>query len=250
MSPRSASMSEVPASAPGGGRIELLDAWRTLAIVCMVIYHFLYDLALFGRMRWETFYSPGLNALQLFICCSFILLAGISSRFSRSNLRRGALTLLCGFLVMGGAALAGAPILFGILQLLGVSMLIYGLAGRYLERLPALPAAAVCLALFFASRLWTQNTLVTVRWLFPLGFLYKGFYSADYFPLLPWLFLFLLGAFLGGILKKNASLPWLQTSVPAFLSWPGRHSLWIYMLHQPILYGICMLVFRVLQFGQ
>jgi uncharacterized membrane protein len=244
MSPCSASMSDLPAGAPGRGRIGLLDAWRTLAILCMVVYHFLYDLAFFGRMRWETFYSPGLNALQLFTCCSFILLAGISSRFSHSNLRRGAVTLLCGFLVMAGAALVGAPILFGILQLLGVSMLIYGLAGRYLERWPALPAAAVCLALFFVSRFWTQNTLVTARWLFPFGFLYEGFYSADYFPLLPWLFLFLLGAFFGGTLKKHASLPWLQTKVPAFVSWPGRHSLVIYMVHQPIIYGLCMLMFR------
>lgn len=249
MSPRSASMSDAPDNAPGGGRIGLLDAWRTLAIAGMVVYHLLYDLALFGYMRWETFYAPGLNALQLFTCCSFILLAGISSRFSRSNLRRGAVTLLCGFLVMAGAALAGAPILFGILQFLGVSMLIYGLAGRYLERLPALPAAAVCLALFFAARYWTRNTLVRARWLFPFGFLYEGFYSADYFPLLPWLFLFLLGAYLGGIIKKHADRPWLQTRVPAFLSWPGRHSLFIYMLHQPILYGLCMLIFRVFRFS-
>jgi uncharacterized membrane protein len=210
----------------------------------MISYHFLYDFAFFGRMSWEAFYSPGLNALQLFTCCSFILLAGISSRFSHSNLRRGAVTLLCGFLVMAGAYLVGAPILFGILQLLGVSMLIYGLVGKYFERLPALAAAAVCIALFFVSRFWTQHTLVSARWLFPLGFLYRGFYSADYFPLLPWLFLFLLGTVAGGTLKKHASLPWLQTGVPAFLSWPGRHSLIIYMLHQPILYGLCMLIFR------
>ena len=69
-------------------RFDILDAWRTLAIVLMAAYHFLYDLALFGVITWERMFSTPLNILERFICCSFILLAGASARFSRSNLRR------------------------------------------------------------------------------------------------------------------------------------------------------------------
>jgi uncharacterized membrane protein len=224
-------------------RIGLLDAWRSLAIVIMVGYHFLYDLALVGRMSWKDLYSPGLNALQLFGCCSFILLCGISSRFSRSNVKRGLVTLSAGLLIMAGAYLAGRPVLFGILQFLGLSMLLYGLAGRAYERLPGLPAAAVCLVLFLLTRTWTKTTYVTARWRWPLGFRFEGFYSADYYPMLPWIFVFLIGTCLGGVILRHRDAVWLYTPVPAAVTWPGRNSLLIYLLHQPVLYSLCIWLF-------
>lgn len=63
-------------------RFDILDAWRSLAVVLMVAYHFLYDLALFGVITWGQMFSTPLNLLQKLICCSFILLAGASARFS------------------------------------------------------------------------------------------------------------------------------------------------------------------------
>jgi uncharacterized membrane protein len=228
----------------GRGRIELLDLWRTAAILCMIVYHFLYDLAAFGRMSWQSFFSPGLNAFQLFICGSFILLAGMSSRFSRNNVRRGVVTLLCGFLVMAGAYFAGEPILFGILQFLGVAMLLYGALGKAFERIPFYIAPVACVALFFLTKVWTDSMIVQTHWLWPFGFLYPGFSSADYFPLMPWLFLFLGGAGLGGRLTGGGGPGWLGAKVPPALTWPGRHSLLLYMVHQPILYGFCYFVFR------
>jgi len=220
-------------------RIDLLDAWRSLAILCMLVYHFLYDLTVFGFMEIEKFESPGLDALQLFICCSFILLSGISSRFSRNNVRRGLIVLGAGALVMVGAYAAGEPILFGILQFLGVAMIIYGLAGKYIERLNRSIAAPLFLILFAATWIWTENTLVEVTWLWPLGFIHRDFYSADYFPIMPWLFLFLLGTWAGGVIKKLKEQHWLHTPLHPALTWPGRNSLIIYLLHQPVLYGMC-----------
>ena len=70
-------------------RFDILDAWRSLSILLMVTYHFLYDLALFGVITWQQMFSTPLNILQKFICCSFIFLAGASARFSRNNLRHG-----------------------------------------------------------------------------------------------------------------------------------------------------------------
>ena len=119
-----------------GRRIDILDAWRSLALLLMMVYHFLYDLALFGVITWEQMFAPGLNLLQRFICCSFILLAGISARFSRSNLRHGLVVLAAHLAVVAGAAVGGQTIRFGVLALLGTSMLLYHLAGPLLRRLP------------------------------------------------------------------------------------------------------------------
>ena len=77
-------------------RFDILDAWRSLAIVLMLVYHFLFDLYIFGVMTPEQLFSTPLNLLQKFICCSFILLAGMSARFSRSNLRRALTSLANG----------------------------------------------------------------------------------------------------------------------------------------------------------
>ena len=80
-------------------RFQVLDAWRTLAIVLMAAYHFLFDLYIFGVTGAETMFCTPLNVLERFICCSFILLAGASARFSRNNLRRGLTVLGAGLAV-------------------------------------------------------------------------------------------------------------------------------------------------------
>lgn len=224
------------------GRIRILDTWRTVAIVCMLTYHFLYDLALFGMMTWEQFFSPGLNALQLFICCSFIFLAGASARFSRNNLRHGLVVLGAALVVELGAAVVGQVIRFGVLMLLGCSMVIYHFAGRFLQKIPGWTLAVLSAALYFATDGVTAAVTVSCRWLYPLGFLYPGFSSADYFPLLPWLFLFLMGTAFGGWCLKHRDHALLSVQVPKLLTWPGQHSLIIYVLHQPVLYGLTLLL--------
>jgi uncharacterized membrane protein len=80
----------------------------------------------------------------------------------------------------------------------------------------------------------------------PLGLYWKGFASSDYFPILPNLGYFLVGAAIGKTLyrKKETLLPMVNPRNPILrcLQFFGRHSLWIYLLHQPILSGICMLL--------
>lgn len=85
-------------------------------------------------------------------------------------------------------------------------------------------------------------TTVSVGWLYPLGLLSPGFHSADYFPLLPWFFLFLAGTVLGGWCLDHRDNRLLTLSLPGFLTWPGRHSLLIYVLHQPVLFGVSYLI--------
>ena len=225
-------------------RFDVLDAWRTLAIVLMVAYHFLYDLYIFGVISADQLFSAPLNVLERFICCSFILLAGASARFSRNNLRHGLVVLGAGLVVEAGAAAAGQTIRFGVLMLLGASMVLWHFLGKGLQRLPGWSVAAGSGVLFFVARWWTGRTAVSVPWLYPLGFISLGFYSADYFPLLPWFFLFLTGTALGGWCLAHRENRLLTVSLPGALTWPGRHSLIIYVLHQPVLYGISYLIWR------
>jgi uncharacterized membrane protein len=223
-------------------RFDVLDVWRTLAIVLMVAYHFLYDLYIFGVISANQLFSAPLNVLERFICCSFILLAGASARFSRNNLRHGLVVLGAGLVVEIGAAAAGQTIRFGVLMLLGSSMVLWHFLGKGLQKLPGWSVAAGSGVLFFAARWWTGRTAVSVPWLYPLGFTAPGFYSADYFPLLPWFFLFLTGTALGGWCLAHRENRLLTVSLPRVLTWPGRHSLIIYVLHQPVLYGISYLI--------
>ena len=223
-------------------RFDVLDAWRTLAIVLMVAYHFLYDLYIFGVISANQLFSAPLNVLERFICCSFILLAGASARFSRNNLRHGLVVLGAGLVVEIGAAVAGHTIRFGVLMLLGSSMVLWHFLGKGLQKLPGWSVAAGSGVLFFAARWWTGRTAVSVPWLYPLGFTAPGFYSADYFPLLPWFFLFLIGTALGGWCLAHRENRLLAVRLPGVLTWPGRHSLIIYVLHQPVLYGISYLI--------
>lgn len=223
-------------------RFDILDAWRTLAVVLMAAYHFLYDLYIFGVISAQQLFSSPLNILERFICCSFILLAGASTRFSRNNLRHGFIVLAAGLIVEIGAAVAGQTIRFGVLMLLGWSMVLYHFLGKYLQKLPGWGVAAGSGVLFFASRWWTGRTAVSTGWLYPLGLTAPGFYSADYFPLLPWFFLFLVGTILGGWCLEHRENKLLTAPLPKALTWPGRHSLIIYVLHQPVLYGVSYLI--------
>ncbi|MCL2056808.1 MAG: DUF1624 domain-containing protein [Oscillospiraceae bacterium] len=246
-----------------GQRVVLLDELRGLCLVLMVIYHGLYNLTfLFGVPI--PFYSAPLNALQLFICCGFITLAGISCRFSRGNIKRG----LFVFAVAMGMSLAtwyfmpGQIILFGVLHMLGLCMVLYGImnpAGK-IDRVSGFLGLVVCLALFAVS--WgvpkghlgifglelfrLPAVLYSSPYTFFLGFPHSGFYSADYFPLLPWAFLFFAGAYIGTAFREG-STPWFFYRPRCrFLGRIGKHTLLIYILHQPVLYGLMYGVFYLI----
>ena len=226
-------------------RIDLIDLWRTVAVLTMVIYHFIYDMGVFGVISWDQVFSPGPQILQRVASYSFIVVSGVSSRLTKSNIKRGLLVLLCSVAVSAVSFVAGLPIMFGILQFLGCAMLIYGLAGSRLERIPERFAPFLYLALFIGAKIFVDTApYVEQRFLWPFGFVYQGFSSSDYYPLLPWIFLFLFGSWLGGLItKKQKRWPVLGLSFPKALTLPGRYSLIIYMAHQPLLYGLCFLIF-------
>jgi uncharacterized membrane protein len=114
------------------------------------------------------------------------------------------------------------------------------------RRLPLWALAAVGVSLVAGGLILDNLPRTDVYWLMPFGVPWHSFASSDYFPLLPNLGFFLLGALLGKTLyrHKQTLLPRVneQNPIIRFLRLCGRHSLWIYLLHQPILSGLCFLL--------
>ncbi len=236
-------------------RIQSIDALRGLCVVLMCIHHLLYDLAAFLGAPWWLFTNPVFDILHYVFAGCFILLSGVSSRFSRSNIKRGikviavalALTLVTWLgdrlaaAFMGGEL--GILIVFGVLHLLGFCMLFYGLTRKLWDRIPDWLMPALCVLLVVLTAKCTNGGYLTEKpWLFIFGFTTETFYSADYFPILPWVFVFLLGTWLGGKIRAGKLPEAFYTARFPFFPKVGRHALLIYILHQPILAGICFLI--------
>lgn len=224
----------------GKQRIPLIDVLRGLAVLLMVIHHFLYDLVAFcGAPGW-LFSNPVFDFLHFVFAGLFILLSGVSSNFSRSNVKRGLKALACALVITAVTVVMDMPILFGVLHLLGTCMVLYGLTRPLWEKLPFWVVPAVSLLGLVLTGDMVGGVSSESRWLWMLGWTYEGFVSTDYFPLLPWVFVFLLGTWAGKYIKAGRMPAWFyQTDCPP-LAAVGRHSLVIYVLHQPVLYGLTM----------
>ena len=134
-------------------------------------------------------------------------------------------------------------------------MMVYGVTGKFIEKIHWIPGAAVCLILYVCTY-WVYAGFIGIRGLFELplpealtdgsmlyafGFVDGRFRSVDFYPLFPWLFLFLCGCFVGRLL--NRELPeWLCRDYCKPLTLIGRNSLAIYVVHQPVVYGLCLLL--------
>ncbi len=229
-------------------RIWELDALRGLCLLGVIAVHLIFDLTvLYPIMDWR--YPEWFSFLQEWGGTVFLVLSGVCVTLGSRSVRRGAIVFGAGMLItavtcgMCALGFTGSSIViyFGVLHCLGICMLLWPLfrkAPRWL--LAVLGVAFVALGLYF-SALWVES-----QWLFPLGLKYRGFTSGDYFPIFPHLGFFLLGAFLGKTVyaKKQTLLPKFNSRIFPLnaLQFIGRHSLEIYLLHQPVLAGICYLL--------
>ena len=228
-------------------RYALLDELRGAAIILMVIYHAFYSLGyVFGSERGRSLFAA-MTPAQPFIAGTFILLCGLCCRLSRSNLKRG--------LVLAGAAAlvtlatlamtlfgVNEVIRFGILHFLACAVLLFSLIVKLPEIIPPWVQVTAFASLFFLFRFWRPFPPTDFFLLYALGFPSATLRSADYFPLLPWLFLFLAGTAIGVYAKQGRFPAWCVKSRVPPLAWLGRHSLLIYLLHQPALAGLFSLL--------
>lgn len=237
-------------------RIVIIDNFRGLAIIYMVFFHFIYDMAYLVPTEWGRTALAANNSIVVFDTASFILLAGISSSFSRNNLKRGGRLLAIGivFTLVTAFIFPGQAIYFGILQLLGSCMVLYGTFEDRLRKLPAAVMLALCAVIFALTfnltggyigidgvfRIDLPRELLENNLLYPYGIIRGGYASVDYEPLFPWFFLYFGGTYIGGFITEyRDSLPKFCYADPLPpLSFMGRHSLMIYILHQPIILAV------------
>ena len=228
-------------------RIRWLDGWRGLVCCLMIGYHLFFDCIMFGWLPSDAPQLWPVFLTQRFIALSFIFLSGISAHFTRSNLRRGLITLAAGVVVKLAAYLVGSPIRYGILQFLGCAMVFWHFLGRYVQRVPDRLAPWLWGGLYLVTRVISYTTFVRPTWLYWLGLRAHGFVSFDWVPFIPNIFMFFLGAWFGARLLAAPAESRLRTmGAPAWLAWIGRRTLLIYMLHQPVLYGACWAVSALL----
>ena len=223
-------------------RIQSIDALRGLAVVLMVAHHFLFDLyAFLDAPRW-LFYNPVFDVLHHIFTVVFIGLSGVSSRFSRSNIRRGVIVLAIALAMSLVTWFMYMPIRFGVLHLLGISMIFYGITHKMWESIPDKLMPVLCVALIILSLLAVNCIHIDSEHLWMFGWYTEDFYSADYFPIFPWLFVFLFGTWAGKHIR-DGHLPekFYTFNMPIFPQ-IGRKALIIYIIHQPILFGITMII--------
>ena len=225
-------------------RIQIIDALRGLSIILMVAYHTGYNLVMFKLAPEEALYNPLLSVLQPLFAGVFILLSGVSARYARNNRMRGLRVLGCAMVVSFVSGIFGVLIYFGILHCLGLCMILCGDPERTLDRvLPRLIQPFLLVPLFVIGRifLYFESEIVApIPYVYIFGLYPPDFGSADYFPILPWFFLYLLGAWVGLYIKERRFPRWFYAFRMPFLPVVGRHTLLIYMLHQPVVYFVVM----------
>jgi len=227
-------------------RIWELDAARGICLFFMFYCHIVYDLVyLFaattvndgGLFQWTTDYTGIL----------FITLSGISATLGKRPVKRGLMvfgggmlcTLATYLMYKAGFAGEGLLIYFGILHCIGLCMLLWPI----FRKLPWWVLLPLGLAVHFMPEL-VSGIHTDSYYLLPFGIYPPNFLTSDYFPLLPCFGYFLLGGSLGKLLYKNKTslLPEPRFFPFNVLCFMGRHSLLIYLAHQPILAGCIYVV--------
>lgn len=231
----------------------ILDKYRGFTIISMVLFHLFYDISLYKNLAWyNNFYVN--KIWQLSIAISFFLISGISSNFLdwRKNLQRGIIISLLGILIslITYFFVPDQLIIFGVLNGLGLSMVLISFVQKYLKISNKLLPIFVLLFIL-TYNLANQkilslgiNSILYEKNLFILGFPSKSFHSTDYFPIIPWFFAYICGYIIGKILiENNFYNKYGRNSILAKI---GQNSLKIYLLHQLIIYGLVYFIFEII----
>lgn len=243
-------------------RLHLIDTLRGLTILSMIGFHTCWDLCYFGMgITPQMLNGKAFYIWQQSICWTFILIAGYCFSIGRHHLKRGLMALGGGILItlVTYFVIPDEVDIFGVLWMTGTSILLMIPLDRLLKKAEEVPTKIIGLVisavLFFITRnvnigyLGFENlnlyklpdSLYNGKIMTFLGFTEPGFYSSDYFSLIPWFFLFTFGYFLNKMLKNTPIERKLFTIGFKPLEAVGRHSLIIYMLHQVVIYGVLYL---------
>jgi uncharacterized membrane protein len=244
---------DAPAAASPAARLPLIDAARGVAIAAMVVYHFSWDLRYFGYIAVDVTEDLGWRLFARAIAGSFLFIVGVSLVLATRNgvdsaryLRR------LGVIAAAAAAITvvtyfvfpDSYVFFGILHHIAVASVL----GLAFVNAPIPVVAASAVACFLAPPLLSGPAFDSPA-LFWLGLASYFPRTNDFVPIFPW-----FGVVLAGIVA--ARLAWLRwpegltrgallARAPRSLVWAGRHSLVIYLIHQPVLFGLVYLAAQI-----
>ena len=236
------------AARPPAHRLVSLDTLRGVAIVAMIAYHFCFDLRYFGITRSDFEHDPRWLTARAAILSSFLLIAGISAVLAarrpmpvRHWLRHVGTIASAALLVSAGSALVFPQsfIWFGVLHAIAVSLVV----ANPLVRRPFV--AAIAGAVVIVAGVVYANPAFDWRVLGWVGFMTAKPVTEDYVPMFPWMGVLFLGIALGHLLVRTefrAIAPLAR--LPRWLAFLGRHSLAVYLLHQPLLFALLWLATR------
>lgn len=229
-------------------RIPRIDLLRGIALLLMIGYHFSYDLSYFGFVNFDFYNDPFWLHARTLILSLFLLVVGISLVLSTCNglrlrpyLRRIGILIGCAALISLSSYLMFGPrwIFFGVLHFIALASVL----GLPFVRTPWL-ALAVGIGMIVLDRLFSHAFFdqAALQW---IGLMTYKPPTEDYVPFLPWFGVVLIGIGLARIFLREPR-PWLEqqgtTPVARLLRLAGRHSLLIYLLHQPLLMGLLWVV--------
>jgi uncharacterized membrane protein len=235
-------------------RIGAVDALRGAAICMMIVYHAAFDLNWFHIISADFNHHPFWLGFRDLIVSSFLLMVGVSLVLAeragispRRFWRRIALVGTCALLVTVGsyAAFPKTFISFGILHCIVVSSILgwplvrFPRAALMLGIVVIVAGAAIGVALFDPP--WLNGVaFFDLPWLNWVGLMSHRPATEDYVPVLPWFGVVLIGISAGGWLleRRRQVLHRISRASPEWLTWLGRHSLLVYMVHQPIMIGM------------
>ncbi len=227
-------------------RIPALDVARTAALCAMVLFHFVFDLEMFGHVAPGTSTSGVWRALAVGTAGSFLFLAGVGLWLAHGAgirwaafWRRFAKIAAAALAVTAGTYVAfpDAFVFFGILHAIALCSLL----GLAVLRLPVLAIAALAVAVFFAPDVARSDTF-NAPWFWWTGLQTVQLRTVDYEPIFPWFAPFLAGIVCARLAAQAGLLARLSTPTPSraarLAGLPGRYSLLVYLIHQPILIGL------------
>lgn len=240
-------------------RYYLLDSLRGISIISMIAFHLCYDLFMIYGINTSWYFYPITAVWERSICVVFILVSGMCLNFSGNGIKRGILLNLAGFAVTCVTVIAepNQAVWFGVLNLIGCSMMIVSVLSDNLKKIRPLSGALISFLLYAVSYdvpkcyvglfgldiVKLPDSLYSCKYLAFLGFPSSDFFSTDFFPLIPWIFLFAAGFYLWNFIVEKNLTKYFELKIPV-LDKIGRYSLWIYLAHQPIIMSILMLAMQ------
>ncbi|HSV20967.1 MAG TPA: heparan-alpha-glucosaminide N-acetyltransferase [Casimicrobiaceae bacterium] len=235
------------ASSPAA-RIVGLDALRGVALVAMAAYHFCFDLRWFGLAHWDFEHDLRWVAARSLILGSFLLIAGASlvlasqradavRVFVRHWLRIALAALLV--TVASYAAFPQTFIRFGVLHAIAVTLVLA------LPLVPRPRTAFMIGILVVVAGIVVADARFDAPMLHWIGFMTHRPATEDYVPLFPWSGVLLAGIPLGhALLRRGPGALARVARLPSLVPLLGRHSLLVYLVHQPVLIALLWLVTR------